>query len=1113
MKRRLMYLVGLLNILLMGQGLFSLVGQAAELADDDYEFAVRLFAEKDYQLALENFQAFLKKNPNHSKAADALFKITFCYGQLQEYAQAARSSLEFAEKYPTHELTDAAQFNIGYYFFLAKDYEAATKSFARYLDQSQNAELIPQAFYWQGESLFELNRIPEAIAAYQTIIDQHPKATFSTGELILPYAIYSVAFCKFHQYDYEGALQGFELLRTKIPEDSTLQVEACWYIAECYFRLEQWEKALDAYQAILDRFPNSDYAPDAMLGKALSELRLKKGEAIGTFEEVLRKYPGSSAAEQAQIRLGDALVEEGKWLEARQRYQSFLQDERSPRYPEALWGTAESFFREGNYAESVPLYQKILSLDSPHPFAEEAMIRLAFCYLQGKQYDEAIRLYTLFLETAKDHQDVARIHLNRGICYKQKGDMAQAIADYEASIKAGLSEEDKDLAAKVYLEMGDYYLSQGQYAQALSAYQWTAGLQPPSELSGSGLFGAALVAERQERYQEAALLYEQFVQQYSDHPKVKQGLEGAADMYDKLGRKDYARTFRDRVLELDPQSFATRLNGAISAFHEKDYHRVIELLEPVQDQAAHDPNGAVFWQILGATYFHLKQWGQADAAYGKLTVDFPASQEAEEALFWQGQAQYQNQKKEEAINSLESFVQAHENHSLALEARLLLTQIYREVEKPDRAEEMLKQLAENPNPEIAAEALYEMAWNFYDEGNKKEALALWQRLVQTFPGHEKSGYAQLQIGREFYERKDYTAATQSYQSFLERFPDHKMRGDAYYRLAWCQRAQGQEEAAQNSFAASEKELLQYIAAHPQEDDLGDLYFSLGWTRYDRGDFIGAAEAFQQAAQKPGKDREEALCRRGQSLLLARRDQEAIQQLNEFLAAYPHSPWAPEALHYRGRAYLLQKEWEAAEADFRRVINEFPQHEIVLQVRLGLGHTLQNQADQLQGPEKSARYNAALQEYNQVLEQASQLDIPLEAASEAQYRRAECLYHQDKFTEARDGFLRAAFNAVKYPHYDRWAGRSRYMAGNCFLHLQDVEGARKHFEKAREHFQKMLETVPLDAELKSEALYFQGLVMQALGDKETARSLWQRVVDEKIQTDWTQQAQEALGAGE
>ncbi|MEM4723963.1 MAG: tetratricopeptide repeat protein, partial [Candidatus Hadarchaeum sp.] len=739
---RLPALAGTLSIL---SGLFLPVIQAGEISDDDYEFAVRLFAEKDYRLALENFQIFLQKNPNHSKAPDALFKIALCYGQIQEYSKAAYSSSEFSEKYPDHELADAARFNAGYYSYLAQDYEAAARSFATYLEKSQNAELIPQALYWRAESLFELNRIPEAMALYQTIVDHHPQATFAEGELILPYAIYSIAFCQFRQHDYEGALANFIHLKEKIAADSPLQAEARWYIAECYFRLGRWEDALAVYQEIMDRYPTSDFAPEAMLGKALSELRLKKEEAEQTLEELMRRYPNSPAAEQAQIRLGDALVEKGKFAEARQRYQAFLQNEQNPRYSEALWGTAESFFREGKFAEAMPFYQKILALPPPNPLAEDAQLRLAFCYQQDAHYDEAIRLYTLVLETAKDHREVARVYLNRGICFKQKGDMSSAIADYEAAIEAGLIQEDHELGTKVYLEIGDYYLSQNQYAQALSAYQKVAECQPPTELNGSGLFGMALVAERQERYQEAAHLYEQFVQQYPHHPKVKQGLEGAADMYEKLGQKERATAFRNRVLELDPQALVPRLNLAIAAFSEKNFQRVVELLEPVQGRAAQDPYGAALWQTLGAAYFQLQQWDQAAAAYGKLATEFSASKEAEEALFWQGQAQFHNQQKEDAIRSLENFIQAHGNHPLSREARLLVSQIYREMGKLDQAIEILKPLTEDSQPEIAAGALYEAAWNLYDAGDKKGAIALWQEMVERFPGQEKSGYAQLHL--------------------------------------------------------------------------------------------------------------------------------------------------------------------------------------------------------------------------------------------------------------------------------------------------------------------------------------------------------------------------------
>src|SRR5207237_10234321 len=69
-------------------------------------------------------------------------------------------------------------------------------------------------------------------------------------------------------------------------------------------------------------------------------------------------------------------------------------------------------------------------------------------------------------------------------------------------------------------------------------------------------------------------------------------------------------------------------------------------------------------------------------------------------------------------------------------------------------------------------------------------------------------------------------------------------------------------------------------------------FRSGWSLYRRGDYARAAEVFAEVGAK-GAWFEDASYWRGQALLRAGRDQEAISVLRDFLGRHPDSPHAGE----------------------------------------------------------------------------------------------------------------------------------------------------------------------------------------------------------------------------
>ncbi|HEU4781474.1 MAG TPA: tol-pal system protein YbgF [Steroidobacteraceae bacterium] len=116
-------------------------------------------------------------------------------------------------------------------------------------------------------------------------------------------ATYDAAMAALRGGNYDKAVASFREVVTNYPTGE-LASNAQFWIGESYYTKGDLESAVIAYRKVLGDWPNSRKAPDAMvkLGFSLSDLR-RTGEARSTLEEVVRKYPGTNAAQLAAERL------------------------------------------------------------------------------------------------------------------------------------------------------------------------------------------------------------------------------------------------------------------------------------------------------------------------------------------------------------------------------------------------------------------------------------------------------------------------------------------------------------------------------------------------------------------------------------------------------------------------------------------------------------------------------------------------------------------------------------------------------------------------------------------------------------------------------------------
>jgi tetratricopeptide (TPR) repeat protein len=192
--------------------------------------------------------------------------------------------------------------------------------------------------------------------------------------------------------DYESAAKSFQAAVSLAPH-SAYNVESSQYLVKSYLQLEETDKAIEAYQAAIQRNPDND-----SLRSSLGQLYFSEDR----YEEAAEEYRGAVQVNPI----------------ATNRYS----------YGEAL-------LKIGNYSEAEYQFNQVKRLDSDSYAGDYGLGKM---YAQEEQYDEAIEHFEKALALQPDFYDaLAEI----GYTYADMGEIEKA-----REVEEDLEKVDEDLA-------------------------------------------------------------------------------------------------------------------------------------------------------------------------------------------------------------------------------------------------------------------------------------------------------------------------------------------------------------------------------------------------------------------------------------------------------------------------------------------------------------------------------------------------------------------------------------------------------------------------------------------------------------------------------------------
>jgi outer membrane protein assembly factor BamD len=191
----------------------------------------------------------------------------------EDYLDAAEDFKLVTVQYPGSSVADSAQFHIAECRYRRDEFILAASECEILVKTMPSSGLVPKARYMKAMAEYELSPQPpldqkytrQAIDDFQTFIEYFPTDSLSRS-----------AAAKINELNDKLAKKEFDN-------------------AKLYYRLEYYKAAIAYFDIVLDRYHDSQYADDALLGKARAlRQRHDDAAAMEAIKLFYQKYPSSN---------------------------------------------------------------------------------------------------------------------------------------------------------------------------------------------------------------------------------------------------------------------------------------------------------------------------------------------------------------------------------------------------------------------------------------------------------------------------------------------------------------------------------------------------------------------------------------------------------------------------------------------------------------------------------------------------------------------------------------------------------------------------------------------------------------------------------------------------
>ena len=212
------------------------------------------------------------RSPEPSWTAEEYFRYAKELYDDEDYFESANEFTIIILRYAGSSVADSAQYYLGMSHYNLDEYIISAAEFSKLINNMPQSPLVPDAQYMLGMSYYEMSPraaldqeyTKKSLRAFQNYIEDHPR-----------------------HYRREEVEKKLLELREKLAEKEFLN-------ADLYRKMYRLRSSLIYYDIVLNKYYDTTWADDALVGKALVYIELEEWE--NAREQLLifkNKYPGS----------------------------------------------------------------------------------------------------------------------------------------------------------------------------------------------------------------------------------------------------------------------------------------------------------------------------------------------------------------------------------------------------------------------------------------------------------------------------------------------------------------------------------------------------------------------------------------------------------------------------------------------------------------------------------------------------------------------------------------------------------------------------------------------------------------------------------------------------
>ncbi|HIN32171.1 TPA: outer membrane protein assembly factor BamD [Candidatus Poribacteria bacterium] len=941
---------------------------------EDYTFAYKLYNNKAYSVAQDQFDQFIRRYPRSDNADDARLLIAECALQLKNFDEAIQNYKQLLIDYPGTSLHLDALQGVAISWYRQGKYEEAIKGYEEVLEVAVEPEVISHSLYWIGESFDNLGLYQKAGEYYDQVISEYSQSKEMAD------ALYSKGWTFYRLKNFRSAYELLSGFSRKYPNHYTAP-EAGYRAAESLFKMGEWANAQIEFGDFIQT-----YMADPKRGQMITDARFRLGEcyfqqrmmaeARQEFSLLLNEGIGSLILAEAQYWIAEILAEEKKATEAIYEYQKVID-----LYPDssvsdnARYGIGMVHFEQGEYAKALSPF-KTVAVNLQSGLSHAARFRMGECFRMLREFNTAILNYKKILGFPSPYADDASYQI--GICYFQLRDYQGVIGELNKLIEIY---PETDLRPYALYHLGLAYFNSELYLESSQTFGlYFASVQDrnlETAPADEALFWKARALYEVEDYAGTIKACNLLIQKY---PQSKHLLQSnyfiAESTYWQSPTKESYRSARQKYQEL--------------------------IKEEPHSEWAEKSQFSIGW-----TYFseaavssdkeRQKYYNRAIATWKTMIQKYPESGLADQALYQIGVSQCNLKKYSEAIQSFTRVIGSYASSSWQDNSQYQIGWSFYKLEKySDAIDAFSEVIRKFPSSRLQPNAIFGVANCYFKQGRYTNAITEYNKVVENYPnlkvpareaGAEKAvnlrPEAQYYIAESFMNLKNYSEAIKAFEKVIQHYPKSNWADDAQYSVATAHENLGQKEKslqayriliknyrssslapdvqlqigrfyyADKDYKRAISEFQKVIKQYPNTPSAWLAKYNIGKSYLMLGSYKQSIEAFSQVDPK-SEFSASAMFEIGNAWYSKRNSRRnltnAINILTDIPQKHPKSPFVARALLLAGECYQEMIQWQKAIDLYNRVLSYYPQSDQAEYAQISLGHSYKAQKNFLQAIE-------------------------------------------------------------------------------------------------------------------------------------------------------------------